>query len=198
MTDTWRERLLSRLGTLKKTKTDVNRDAGLAENFIHDIFNKGKTPSVDNFARIADAVGLSMTELYTGDDRLRLHLHVVGVAHEGKMWTQLPPAKQHILPVDLFRNDLVSLEVQDESFKPRFDKGDCIIGVRQAGTNLDNLIGLECIVQTADGQCYVKYLQRGSQGGLYTLRGRDPADNDVTDVMLAWAAPIRLILRNPN
>jgi transcriptional regulator with XRE-family HTH domain len=198
MAETFRDRLLRRITELGWSKSRVNREANVGQTVVHDIFNKDASPSVDNFARIADAIGLSMTELYHGDDKLKLHIHVVGSAREGEMWTQLPQPQQHIVPIEFSRQDLVSLEVVDDSYEPRFSKGDCLIGVRPAGPNLDNLIGLECIALTTDGQRYVRFLHRGSRSGHYTLRGHHPKERDVVDAKLAWAAPIRMILRNVN
>lgn len=198
MAPTWRDYVSSRIKALKKSKAEVNREAGFKENFIHDFYNKGSTPSIDNFARLADALGVSMAELYYGDDKIKFHIPVVGEAREGDMWAPLPHTKQRSVPIEFNRNELVSLSIEDDSYEPRYAKGDCIIGVRQLGTNLDNLIGLECIAQTTDGKCYVRYLQRGREGGLYTLRGHFPKDKDVADATLAWAAPIRVVLRNTN
>jgi len=198
MTRTWRDFILDRIAALGTNKSAVNKQAGLKENFIHDFYNKDSTPSIDNFARIADALGVSMTELYYGEDKIRFNIPIVGEAREGDMWSPLPQVHQHSVPVEFNRSELVSITIEDDSYHPRYDKGDCIIGVRQLGTNLDNLIGVECITQTTDGKYYVRFLQRGTKAGLYSLRGHSPRDKDIVDATLAWAAPIRVVLRSPD
>lgn len=76
-----------------------------------------------------------------------------------------------------------------------YRRGDVVCGERSFGSNIDNLVGSDCIVETADGQKLFKVLARGSVHGRYTLKSFDPKKEDIPDVKIKWAAPIQMIFR---
>lgn len=73
--------------------------------------------------------------------------------------------------------------------------GDVVCGERSFGSNIDNLVGSDCIIETADGQRLFKVLAKGSVRGRYTLKSFDPKNDDISDVKVKWAAPVQMIIR---
>jgi hypothetical protein len=57
---------------------------------------------------------------------------------------------------------------------PRYDIGDYVAGILYSSSFIDDLIGLECIVKTTDGELLVRSLCRGQKQGHYTLTCSNP------------------------
>jgi hypothetical protein len=195
----WRDHLLAQMQRLGWDKTRLNKEADFKKNYIHDFFSRDTTPSIDVFNKIADVVGVTMTQLYHGVDKLKFNFLIIGrTTGENHMWTQEPPNKQTTIPVTISTDETVGIKVDDDTLRPRYSRGDYIIGVRHSGSNFDNLINLECIVETTTGDRYFGILKRGAKAGKYTLGGLDPMKSDIENVSLAWIAPIRMVLRGYN
>lgn len=79
---------------------------------------------------------------------------------------------------------------------PVYREGDLLIGAKRTGKSADNLLGLDCIVVTEDGERYVKFLARGTARGAFNLRSYNPAHKDIENVRLSWAAPILWVKRS--
>lgn len=174
---------------------EVNRRVGAGPTLVNDIVSQGVTPSIDNLAKIADVLGVSLATLYFGEERVQVNLRITGIAGKGEMWTTLDERQANIVPLEFFDKDLVNILIADDSYEPKFHKGDVVLGPRQEGVNLDNIIGTDCIAETEDGQRYLRAIIRGTKAGRYTLRADNPKDEDIRDVSLAWVAPVRMILR---
>lgn len=195
MCDNYRERIKKRIAELGLSMAEVNRRVGAGPTLVNDILSKGATPSIDNLAKISDVLGVSLATLYFGGDRVQINLRITGIAGKGEMWTAVNNQNTREVPLEFFDKELVNILITDDSYEPKFHKGDVVLGPKQEGLNLDNIIGTDCIVETRDGRKFLRVLVRGTKPGKYTLRADDPRDEDVRDVILAWAAPVRMILR---
>lgn len=78
---------------------------------------------------------------------------------------------------------------------PVYRSGDMLICSRQTTKHLDNLINLDCVVMTADGDGYIKILKRGTRRGCVTLKSYNPHFDDIENVQLLWVAPILWVRR---
>lgn len=194
----WRKRLQDRMDELGLTPRDVVRRAGVNTTMVHDILKRNSTPSVENLSKIAHSVGLTLAQLYEGSEPVILNLRLSGVTTGAGMWADVPTRHAKVLPLTMFQSECVSVEVLDDSLAPRFDRGDIICGNRHLGPNLDNLIGLDCLVEQADGTRCVGILLRGAHPNLFSIRSLNPRNNDVRDVQIAWAAPISIVIRSQS
>jgi len=90
-------------------------------------------------------------------------------------------------------NDAIAFQVEGDSMWPRYDPGDVIICWRQ-GTNVDEVIGWEAAVKTADGKRYLKRIQRGGASGTFDLESHNAAP--IRGVRIEWAAEIKGVVRS--
>lgn len=192
---TWRERLTQLMADRGLSAAELSRRAGVNVGMIHDIIRRGTVPPVANLIKIANALGVGAGYLVDGPGGAAPILSVVGVAGDGEMWRKPAPGAARNITLDMFA-DLVAVEIQTRDFEPRYNMGDVIAGPRAVGASLHNLLGSECIVETEDGKRLVKFLTAGNKDGFYSLRSANARTPDLPNVKIAFAAPIRLILRN--
>lgn len=156
-------------------------------------------PRGDNMQRLASALGVSAEWLRDGDLR-SLSFPVVGYTGAGDGWIPVedhqPGNGMDTVEVDFTHLDPVAVRVRGDSMQPVYRDGEAIIGSRVRGAILDEVIGSDCIVLTADGRGLVKIVQRGSGPHLFRLRSYNPLHEDIEDVALEWAAPIILTIRD--
>ena len=170
--------------------------AGLGETTVRDIIERGRTPSIDNFVAIADALGVSPAFLLQGEERMRFKVPTVGIVSGGEGWTPVDGAQLDPLEFDFTDHDVIGLEVRGDSMSPVYRDGDYLVCHRRTGQYVHNLIGCDCIIRTKNGDNYVKILKRGSRHGLFTLKSYNPVFDDIDDVAIEWAAPIVWIKRS--
>ena len=193
MAQDWRDRLRALMVERGLNMKQLSATAGLGLTAVKDMLDRGQIPSVERFARVAEVLGVSLAELYEGGATPAPKVAVLGIASAGEGWIPPPDeADAGFEPVELSvtEGEAVAILVRGDSMQPRYQDGDVLIGARRAGRAVDNLIGLDCIVETADGERYVKFLARGTSRGAYNLRSRNPNIKDVENVKLAWAAPV--------
>lgn len=197
MTDTtWRDRLRAVLdGPPKLDMKAISLRAGLGATFVRDILERGRQPSVDNFVAVCGAIGVSPLALIYGDEVPRIDVPVVGSISNGEDWSASPEAAISPLELTLAGEDLVGIDVIGDRLSPAYRNGDLLLGHRQFGKYLDNIIGLDCIVRTTEGKGHIKILKRGTRPGRYTLKSIRPLIDDIENVAIEWAAPIKWIKR---
>ena len=64
----------------------LSKKAELSESYVHAILKQGRTPSIDNFLRIATACGVEPCWLLFGDNRFRIQFPVIGRARQKDVW----------------------------------------------------------------------------------------------------------------
>ena len=89
--------------------------------------------------------------------------------------------------------EAIAFEVEGNSMWPRYDRGDVIICGRKA-SNVEDIIGWEAAVATADGKRYLKRIQRGAASGTFDLEGHNAAP--IRGVRIAWAAASIMVVRS--
>lgn len=190
-------RLRARIAALGLTNAEVARRAGVNATMIRDILDRGQKPSVVNAAKIARAIGYTLAQLYEGTTDVRVNLLIDGISRGADMWAGVPEQHARVLPVTMFSEDTVSIEVSPEYSAVAFGfrAGDVISGHKVPAASLGNLVGRECIIMTTDNRRLLGVLMKGSRHGLYDVRPLDVRQPDTKDVELLWAAPITLIIR---
>lgn len=104
----------------------------------------------------------------------------------------------------LFEGDLSSIEfpsavtltgfVVESSLLPSYGVGDIII-CQRADDVSRSCLGRECVVKTASGAIYIKWLYSGSRSGTYRLESIREADLD--NVQVRWASPVLWVRKAP-
>lgn len=197
MRNKWIKRALALRESLGLSKADLDRamsNGGKGTGFT-DMLRKETSPSVDNFAKLARILGISLNELYYGEGSTPATLSIEGVVKGGEMWQALTKKEKKDVPLSFFDKDLAVVQVDTNEMQPVYRSGDVLAGTKAIGKNLDNLIGRDCIVETTTGEKYIKFLSRGQSANTFTLRSFNPAVDDVANVKVAWAAPIQMIIR---
>lgn len=88
----------------------------------------------------------------------------------------------------------IDFVVPDDSMEPRFIKGEQVAGCRSHGKDIEKLVGLDCIVQTSEGDVLLRTIKKVSPDGRYTLTCSNPntaiEKPILYDVELLNAAPV--------
>lgn len=193
--DTWRQRLVDRIEELGLTRAEVSRRAGVKPTMLTDILVRNNTPSVHNLFKIAQALNLSLSELYEGRLAQIVTLTVNGV-HDGDTVRNLGEnGENERVSISLPRESVETLKIATDRYEAAgYRRGDVVAGVRTSGAHAHNLIGKDVIAQLANGRRVLGQLQSPSAGRL-SLRFFHRSEQDIQDVDLSWAAPITLIFR---
>lgn len=173
----------------------LSRRAGLNDGYVSEMIAKGSKPTIEAFLALAEAAGVSPEWLLTGESASTVRLPIIGVSSAFEAWTPTVDGKRSPFEADLHGYDMVAIEVRGDAMAPVYRDQDILICQRRAGKFLQNLVGLDCVVETAKGERFVKILQKGSRPNVYSLRSYNAAVKDVENVALAWAAPVIWIRR---
>ncbi len=145
---------------------------------------------------IAMLAGMTVSEFFHGNNVPRL-VPVLGRT-EGEAFT---PSKakpgssvEHIKP-EIGGEGQVSVIVGDDTMVPVYQAGDTLIGTALRGEELAKAMRKDCIVETTDGRGFVRIVKPGSRDGLFTLVGHNPRSDDIVDVRLAYAAPVKIVVK---
>lgn len=171
--------------------------AGHGETFIRDVL-AGTSPSADKLLSVCEKLGVTVAYILEGEAPTFQRVHVIGNAAVGESWTPYAESggAESDVEMRLDGGEAIAVEVQGDSMSPAYRDRDILIGAKSLGKNVDNLIGLDCIVMTEDGQRYIKILQRGAMRGTFNLRSLIPGKQDIEGVKVIWAAPVTWIKRS--
>jgi hypothetical protein len=199
----WRKRLGDTLEAIKAsggpdTKA-LSKRARLSGGYVHAILKQGRTPSIDNFVKIAKVCGVEPCWLLFGDHRYRMQFPVIGRARQKEVWQ--PVNKNNVEKV-VFESgpaavDMVAIEVFGDSNAPAYRNRDILLCSRHAGPDLQSVVlGHDCVMRTQTGECLIKQVLKGQRPGSFTLRSvSNPIAKDLKNVALEWAAPIVWVRR---
>jgi transcriptional regulator with XRE-family HTH domain len=197
MDDKWRNRIEQRIEALDFTKASLSRAAGKGQTFIRDLL-AGSTPSVENLALVAEQLGVTVGYILDGEAPIFQTVHVIGQAEAAETWVPFGDgsAAKAGIELRLDGGEAVAIEIHGDMLAPAYRNRDIVIGAKSIGRNVDNLIGLDCIVMTEDGRRYIRILQRGRAPGTFSLRSIIVGKADIESVRVAWAAPVTWIKRS--
>jgi transcriptional regulator with XRE-family HTH domain len=197
MAGDWKHRLKARIEELGMTDKQVCEDADVSPAFLGNLWSgKTKQPGVENLAAVCRVVGWKLHNLFDDGPPEGLRLTVQHRILSNEMWADRGPDGPRELPLDFLSQDLVSLDIETNDYRSSgYRRGDVVVGARSFGQHIDNLVGQDCILETDLGQKLFKVLARGDVRGRYTLKSFDPAQEDVKDAKIKWAAPVQMILR---
>lgn len=193
MKETWKERLQRIMAERDLDMKELSLLAGLGETAVRDALKRTGDVKASTLRAIAEALSLSLAELYEGDESLYQRIPMLGYLTADEQWKPFADKQDEVeMRAD---GHAIGLEVRGNALAPSYRNGDLIIGIRRTGGRYDNFIGLDCIVETEEGERYLKFLARGSMRGRFNLRSYDPAEKDIENVQLQWVAPVAWIRR---
>jgi HTH-type transcriptional regulator, cell division transcriptional repressor len=86
----------------------------------------------------------------------------VEVTEERAIVNELLAFRQH-------NPDAVEFIVPDDGMLPLYNKGDYVAGKRRYNDAINNVVGMDCIIETKENEVLLRRLKAGSQSGVYTL-----------------------------
>ncbi len=93
------------------------------------------------------------------------------------------------LPHDI---NIVGVEVEGDSMMPTYQHGDVLFYSRDVVGVPAEAIGVVCVCEDENGDGWVKWVKSGSEPGKFHLISLNPMAENMFDVALKWAAPVRL------
>lgn len=126
----------------------------------------------------------------------QIHMQViesrVEITEERAIVNELLAFRQH-------NPDAVEFIVPDDGMKPLYYKGDYVAGKRRYNEAIDNVVGMDCIIETKENEVLLRRLKPGSQSGRFTLICLNPDSNvfefALHDREILSAAPVIWVRR---
>jgi phage repressor protein C with HTH and peptisase S24 domain len=205
MKTSFRDAFLAALATSGRSLLDVSTEAGVSYEQMKK-FKQGRSTStnVDDAAALAGALGMSIEELLDGADAPQQRQNSVAVAGkvgagaEVELWD--PYAKgdglYHVeCPPQIPPKGVVAVEVKGDSMEPVYSESDVLFYTRATHDGVPTeAIGKKCIVEDEHGKIWVKHLKIGSEDGRFSMLSINPTGTNMHNVVVKWAAPVRLHL----
>lgn len=178
----------------------LSEAAGLGASFIRDLRRKKSSPKTVNAARIARALNMTIDEVLGAADghMPAAAIPIVGTVGAG---AQVPVFEAYepgagprvACPPGLPDGGLVAVEVKGDSMEPVYFAGDLLFYRRDAHDGVPSeAVGRTCVCEDEGGMGWVKQVKRGSEPGLFHLVALNPQAENIHDIRLKWAAPVRL------
>jgi repressor LexA len=173
----------------------LSKAAGLGETFVRDML-AGTRPSVENLEKLTRILGVTVAYILEGQAPEFQRVVVIGESAAGETWTPHDNGTQTSeIELRMEGGEAVGVTVRGDGLSPAYRDGDVLMGAKSLGRNVDNLIGLDCIVMTEDGRRYIRILERGIRPGTFDLRSIIVGKPDLKGLRVAWAAPVTWIRR---
>lgn len=66
-------------------------------------------------------------------------------------------------------SDAIHYQINDDGMSPIYEEGDFVAGTKKTGKNIEEITGLNCIVQLESGKLICRRLRKGKSENLYNL-----------------------------
>lgn len=175
--------------------------AGISRPYIAAIesMNIKKSPSTDTLLSIAKVLDVRVGDLF--DDAKPIS--VAGKVGAGAKVPLIDDFERgnglyHVAcPADLpHRSSIVAVEVEGDSMFPVYKNGDVLFYSRETFGVPTEALGSICVCEDENGNAWVKHIKPGSQPETFHLISVNPFIDNMFDVKLKWAAPVRLAWPN--
>lgn len=194
----------ARLDANFATGTEAARAFGWTTSTYLGYENGDREPSKAMARRLADAYKVSLDWLLTGRGEpksgangLSYRVTVMGKIGAG---AAILPEMEQIPGHGLYEIETpftvpkgaIAFEVEGDSMWPRYDPGDVIVCWRQ-GSNMEEVIGWEAAVRTAEGHRYLKRILQGAEPGTFDLESHNAPP--IRGVKIEWVAQVHAVVR---
>lgn len=163
--------------------------AGLNETAVRDVLERSNNPRVGTLIKLADALEMSVTEMFGG--RVPL-LGKIGAGGTVLFDEDADPETVDAPPGENPAR-MMALLVVGDSMRPVYRDGDIVYVRRDHDGVLPEYLGEECAVHTVDGGTFLKTLAPGTKASHYTLRSFNA--DDIENVEVVWASPVLFVKR---
>jgi len=174
--------------------------AGITEGALRS-FLRGRSATMkgESLERLARAADVSVATLYDEAPPIRQVTQIVGYVGAG---AEVFPIDDHEkgaglddVPMPPHSSDdvLVGVRVRGDSMRPAYLDNDVLFYRRGGYDDWRRYFGKDCVVMLDDGRSFVKML-RPARGPTRATLVSHNAD-DIPDVRLEWAAPVRWVMR---
>lgn len=184
----------------------LSQAAGMGESAIRDLFRKSSSPKVSTAHAIADAMGRTVDEIIslgtTGHPKVassRL-VAVAGRVGAGARVDLVDAYAKgdglyHVMcPAEISPHGTVAVEVVGDSMSPIYEPGSILFYSREILGVPTEAIGRICVCADVGNGAWVKQVKLGSEPGLYHLISINPNSDNIHDILLHWAAPVKFHL----
>ncbi|MCW1934556.1 S24 family peptidase [Pararhodobacter zhoushanensis] len=182
------------------------RDVAIASGVSYEQlkkFKQGKSEktNAEDAAALAAALGHSVESLLgTAGVSVRSMIAVAGRVGAGAIvnltddHTKGEGLYQIICPPQIQPSGVVGVEIEGDSMVPIYHPGDVLLYSRHALGVPSEALNRICVAEDMDGHAWVKQVRIGTEHGLFNLISANPSGQNMLDVPLKWAAPVRLHL----
>lgn len=178
----------------------VSKQAGLSSSAIRKMFeNPTTSPKISSATSIAKALGLTVEAVIdAAEPRIAPTIAIAGKVGAG---ARVPvfdayekgDGPQVECPPGLSPHGIVAVEVEGDSMEPIYSAGDLLFYTRNGHNSIPSeAVGQRCVIEDDDGMGWVKQVKLGSAPGLFNLISLNPGADNIHDIKLKWAAPVRL------
>ena len=127
--------------------------------------------------------------------RDKTRVPVLGVTGAAEHWHPFDDGGHEPVDFKVTWRDAIAVLVEGDSMEPAYRHNDVLICQRFMATEQDRFLRRDCVIQTVDGESFVKTVMPGTKKGLFRLRSYNPRYEDKEDVQLEWAAPVMWVKR---
>lgn len=196
MEDALRQRLREALEASKKTMKAVSLEAGYGETFMRDILERDRDPGITKLTKIADILGITVSDIVYGDT-LGKTVPLVGYVGAGSEVIAyddhaMGDGVRHVEAPPNTTLNTVAVQVRGDSMAGVADDGWLLYYDERQDEPEPDLIGKLCIVWLEDGRTMVKKLYKGSSPGYWSLLSTTTGKLE-EDVRVLHAARVKWI-----
>lgn len=134
-----------------------------------------------------------------GDKLFQQQIHLQAMLEDRIEITEERAIVNELLAFRQHNPDAVEFIMPDDGMAPLYKKGDYVAGKRRYDGAMENVIGMDCIVETKENEVLLRRLKAGSQPGTYTLicLNSDAIVSEfaIHDIELLSAAPVIWVRR---
>jgi DNA-binding XRE family transcriptional regulator len=179
------------------TQAAVVEAAGISQPYLSQLENGsgGRAPSMETLIAIANVLNVRPSDLI--DDA-----KPIAVAGKVGAGAKVPlvdayakgDGLYHVAcPSELPHNiSIVGVEVEGDSMAPIHRDGDVLFYSRDTMGVPTEAVGAICVCEDENGDGWVKHVKLGTEPGKFHLISLNPLVNNMFDVILKWAAPVKL------
>ena len=148
-----------------------------------------RTVSLDWLARIAEALDCHISDLLEIPERADIPLI-------GTVGTQGVVSQADSGSIEISPSAIRPVAVRISQRYGVFEAGDLLICDRYESADMDNAIGRDAVVKTAEGHLLLRHVIRGAKTDSYTLVPLSPGDSILYDTQLQWTAVVKNLFRS--
>lgn len=197
--EVWRNNLKTLMEQRGLSAKELSRQANLGDTFVSDVLRRGTNPTVQNLTLLANALGTNIRALFDREDQppgggsLAIKMQTSG----SESWRICLDDECSSVAIPEL-TDVVVLRVADNDLAPYYALNDVLIGKKLTSEQLLPYVGNWCITELVEGLRLIRVVHRGSAPGRFNLVSANPQREPLRDASVAWAAPVSIVLRNPQ